>query len=116
MEVIFKTSSLQKLLENDKKLKQKFKDKAIYIQKTFTQIKAFENLYPIRLNPIYWLHKLSWKRKWTMAIYTKSWDKTYGLRFIIKSLNWEDVCNNFENSELFKSVTEIEIVDLIDYH
>jgi hypothetical protein len=53
MEVTFKTSSLQKLCENEKKLKQKYKDKAFYIQKTYNEIKAFKNLYPIKLNPMY---------------------------------------------------------------
>ncbi|MDD3794147.1 MAG: hypothetical protein PHI37_05005 [Candidatus Gracilibacteria bacterium] len=116
MEVTFKTLSLQKLCENEKKLKQKYKDKAFYIQKTLSEIKAFENLYPIKLNPMYGLHTLSGKRSGTMAIYTKSGDKTYGLRFVIKNINGEDVCNDFENLELFKSITEIEIIDLIDYH
>ncbi|MDD3302993.1 MAG: hypothetical protein PHN31_05520 [Candidatus Gracilibacteria bacterium] len=116
MKITFSTSSLQKLCENDKKLYQKYKDKACHIRDALVELQILESLYFIKINPIYGLHTLSGKRKGTIAIYTKLGDKTYGLRFVIKNKNGKDVCNDFENTELFKSVTQIEIIDLIDYH
>lgn len=116
MNLIFSTSSIQKLCENDKKLSKKYNQNTDYIKKRIQELKAFESLYFIRINPMYWLHILSWNRKNTMSMYVKMSDKTLWFRIIIKSINWEDVYNDFENIELFKSITEIEILEISNHY
>ena len=116
MEVNFKTSSLRKLLESQTKLKQKHPKYYKDIMSTLNQLIVLDNLYSIRINHQFRLHTLSWKNKWEMSMNVKMWDKTVWLRFVIEWENWEDVCNDFHNLEIFKTITKINIISLIDYH
>lgn len=117
MNIYFTTNKIRKLCSSFKKLcNQYWEDAAWNIMRRIDELDAVPNLYDIRIFPFYWLHTLKWDRKFQMAIYVKKWDKTMPYRIVFQSLNWKDVYNDFKNINKFKTITEIEIIEITNYH
>jgi len=103
MEIVFKNSKLKKICEDYKKISIKYGKQAEEIIKRMNELNAAENLYDISKLPQARLHLLSGDLKGCFAV-----DLKHPYRLILKPLNGD-------LSDL-KSITSIQINDIIDYH
>lgn len=104
MEVDFRNKKLQKICEDEKQLKMAYgKIQAKEIVKRINELISAENLYDISQLPQARLHKLYNDRRGHFAV-----DIKHPYRLILLPLN--GVLSNK------KSITKIEIIEIIDYH
>jgi proteic killer suppression protein len=104
MEISFKDEKLKKTLENHKLLQRKYgQEQAMKIVQRINELTAAENLYDITRLPQARLHSLSGNLKGCLAV-----DIKHPYRLILNP-------NNGDLSD-YKSITKIQIKDIIDYH
>ena len=104
MQISFKDGKMRKLCEDGKKLYKKYgKIQAGKIVQRINELLSAKNLYDISKLPQARLHKLSQNWKGCFAI-----DLKHPYRLILKPLN-----GNYLD---YRSITEIKILTIIDYH
>lgn len=113
MELDFKTDTLKRKCESAK-----FFKKNIYMNMRLTKVirdlESSSTLLDIKLNKSLNLHPLKWSRKFELAIDIDGRKNPY--RLIFETLDWENICDDFRNDEVFKTVKKINILEIIDYH
>ena len=113
MELKFKTEALRKKCESAK-----FFKKDMYMNMRLTKVirdlEASSTLLDIKLNKSLNLHPLKWSRKFELAIDIDGRKNPY--RLIFETLDWENVCDDFYNNNIFKTVKKIQILEIKDYH
>ena len=113
MELEFRTNTLKRKCDSDK-----FFKKDVYmntrLKKVIRDLEASSTLLDIKLNKSLNLHPLKWSRRFELAI---DIDGRKNLnRLIFETLDWENVCDDFYNNSIFKTITKIKILELTDYH
>lgn len=113
MELGYYSETLRKKCESCK-----FFNKDIYMNTRLTKVirdlEASPTLLDIKLNKSLKLHPLKWSRKFELAIDVDGRKNPY--RLIFETLNWENVCNDFLNNGIFKTVTQIKILDISNHY
>lgn len=113
MELEFKTKTLKKNCESGKIFK-KDEYMKMRLAKVLRDLDASSTLLDIKLNKSLYLHPLKWSRKFELAIDIDGRKNPY--RLVFETLNWENVCDDFYNDSIFKTVTKIQILQVTDYH
>lgn len=113
MELEFESQTLKKKCESGKIFR---KDEYMNtrLTKVLRDLEASSTLLDIKLNKSLHLHPLKWSRKFELAIDIDGRKNPY--RLVFETLNGENVCEDFYNNNIFKTVTEIKILDITDYH
>lgn len=113
MELEFKTDTLKRKCESGK-----FFKKDTYMNMRLTKVirdlESSSTLLDIKLNKSLNLHPLKWSRRFELAIDIDGRKNPY--RLIFETLDWENVCDDFRNKEIFKTVKQIKILEITDYH
>ena len=113
MKIVFKTKSWKAKIEKWKYFHNKLLDFKLQIR--FKELESAVNLLDIRKLPYLRLHKLKWnKRKYELAI-DVAW-KINPNRIVFKCLDWDDISWDWPNENKIKTITEIEILQIWDYH
>lgn len=113
MQIEFKTNKLKKDCEkwtcfkNNNELNAK-------VQQRIWELQAADCLLTIKKLPQLKLHSLTWKRRFELAIDISG--RTNPYRIVFETLNWENVCDDWLNDEKFKTVTQVRILEITDYH
>jgi len=116
MKIDFKTASWKNKIErwkfkfkswDNKKLNKK-------LQERLRQLEAAETLLDVYKLPFLRLHKLSWKRKYELAI-DIDW-KICPNRIVFECLDGEDIHSDWPNETKMLTVTHIKIVEIWNYH
>lgn len=112
-QIEFKTNKLKKDCEkwtcfkNNNELNAK-------VQQRLREMEAADHLLTIKKLPQLKLHSLTWKRRFELAIDISG--RTNPYRMVFETLNWENVCDDWLNDEKFKTVTQVRILEITDYH
>lgn len=113
MQIEFKTKSLKKDCEkwtyfkNNSELNRK-------VQQKLRELEAADHLLIIKKLPQLNLHPLTWNRRLELAIDISG--RTNPYRIVFETLNWENICDDWFNDEKFKTVTQVRILEITDYH
>lgn len=104
MYVEFQDSKLQKFYEDFRKLKKHYGQiQAQEIVKRINELSSAESLFDVSKLPQAHLHPLGQNRQGHFAVYLK-----HPYRLILLPLNGE--------TQNYKSITEIKITEIVDYH
>lgn len=117
MEILFKTYKLEKLFNDYGKLVKFVKSErtAQSILSKLRDLQMSDNLFEFNnIQSNCRMHPLKWTRKNTIAI--DALNKTCPFRIIIINNDWEDIVNDWENKEKFKSVKSITIIELSNHY
>jgi hypothetical protein len=80
------------------------------------QLKSADSLLDIKQITNANLHPLKWSRRYELAIDVDASGKRGKRRIVFEQRNGENVCDDFYNEQKHKTVTEICILEVNDYH
>lgn len=112
MNITFITNTLKKNLTKWKLFSSQ--EMNLKVQQRFKELEASDNLLVVKELPQLRLHKLKGKRMYELAIDIR-W-KTNPNRIIFVCKNWEDITSDWPNPNKLREITDIEIVEIWDYH
>ena len=112
MKISFNTASWKSKIERGRYFKNKELD--LKLQTRFKELESAVNLLDIKYLPHLRLHKLKSPRTYELAI-DIAW-KINPNRIVFKCVNWEDISSDWPNDTKIKTVTEIKIIQIWDYH
>ena len=112
MEISFKSWSVRKKCEKWKY----FKDHLLNHQltKRLIELDKSKNLLVVKKLTNLKLHPLKWWRKYELAIDIDG--RKNPNRIVFVSLDGENVCDDWKNDSKFETITQIEIIEIGDYH
>jgi len=84
------------------------------LKQRINELNSAPTLFDIYKLPQLRLHKLSWKRKYELAI-DINW-KICPNRIVFECLNWDDIHSDRPNEQKMKTITHIKIIEIWDYH